>query len=95
MHKTLSLLLLGALASAGVWAQQGSGHAPRGAMEREHESRGQREELRALIRQQPPPQRPEGLQGGERRPHQLSPEERQDLRNQLRQQRGENWRRTP
>lgn len=95
MSKSLSLLLIGALASVGVWAQQGPGHAPRGGLEREHEQRGQREELRALIRQQPPPQRPDGVQGGERRPHQLSPEERMDLRNQLRQQRSENWRRTP
>ena len=92
------LLLVGALAGTGAWAQQGGGpgRAPRAGMEREQDPRGQREELRALIRQQPsPPPWEENGQGAERRPRQLSREERMDLRNQLRQQRNENWRRPP
>lgn len=102
MKNPASLLLVCALTSIGAWAQPGggAGRAPRGHTEQayaeEREPRGHREELRAAIRQQTPPQRPpEAAPGGDRRPRQLSPEERLALRNQLRQQRGENWPRPP
>lgn len=90
-----------ALTGTGAWAQQGGGHgrSPRGGSEPgrsgEHEPRGQREELRALIRHQAPPPREEREQAVERRSHQLSPEERMALREQLRQQRNVNAQRQP
>lgn len=101
MKNPALLLLVWLLTSTGAWAQQGGGpgRAPRAGMEHgnsaEHPSRGQREALRTLIRQQPPSQREEEEPEGVRRPRQLSPEERMALRDQLRQQRGENWRRPP
>lgn len=94
MHKILFLLLIGALVNVGAWAQPGANHSPHGGS-REPEPQGQREELRTLIRQQVPPQRTDQVQGGERRLRQLTPEERRDLRDQLRQQRNDNWRRSP
>lgn len=101
MKNPALLLLALVLTSTGAWAQQGGGpgHAPRGGGEQGHAGerapRGAREELRALIRQQPPPQQEQALQGMERRSRQLSPEERMALRDQLRQQRAENGRRSP
>lgn len=103
MKKSALLLLVWVLTGSSAWAQQGGGpgRAPGGGVERGHpgerEARGQREDLRALIRQQPMPLQPQqqDARGAERRPRQLSPEERMALRDQLRQQRGENLRRPP
>lgn len=80
----------------GAWAQPG--HGPRGESIRnagDREPRVHREELRALIRQQPPARTEEEDAGVPRHPHQLSPEERRNLRNQLRQQRPQDWRHPP
>lgn len=80
---------------------RGDEHAGPQSLPRLEDPRGpdvrrQRDDLRSLIREQ---RHPEHLQseGGEREPpaRQLSPEERQALREQLRRQRAENWPRQP
>lgn len=91
-------VLVGAWLATGAWAQPG--HGPRGGAAQgtrmvDREPHAQREELRTLIRQQPPSQWDEDGPEAQRHPRRLSPEERQNLRNQLRQQRGDDWRRPP
>ncbi len=92
-------MLVGAWLGTSAWAQPG--HGPQdGAKEPdravERAPRVHRDELRALIRQQPLPLWEEGSPGAAPpHPHQLSPEERRNLRNQLRQQRGEDRRHPP
>jgi hypothetical protein len=104
MNIRLSPLLAIAFIACTAAAQQGGGPHPLpaggasfGAAPRDDMApRHQRDELRSLIRDQRRSDHPaQSAQGDGPASRQLSREERQALRDQLRRQRPENWRHNP